>query len=525
MKYISNISIILLLATCLFSCNDYLDEQPRKGNGVELKTFEQLEAILSGRAETINQSFDDWGTARRYMSDCYELPVNEMYVAAFTMMGDYETFRLNCFQPQYTDNIKDAPSLWKFGFKSIFLANIVFDYIDKVTGGTDAQREELLRRAHFLRAYNYYELANCYCVPYCEANLNELGLPIVTSTAYREDYTRASLKDVYDFIESDLKQALNLSIPLVENGTRKVWRENIVAANGFAARFYLNKGDYEKAAIYADKALSLNTDVADYTNEGEFYMSEIEDMMQQPQTVSSWWESCIYDMTGMFASQSQRSYYKHLCYSSSFAIPSPKLISSFNKEYDMRYKLFYYQDYSSLSFTFFGSYAFGGTTIEGYSYFHGDGFDAGPSAAEMYLIKAECMARQGQWSNALADLNTHFRPYRIAKDAPADVRNLSAANQQEAIDVILKERMLEFPFTLRWMDIRRCNFNNDPNDDVTITRTYYKLDPNGVNDPITSEAPVTYTLSPTSNKYVYTMAIPSSEMETSNGTIQQNPYE
>lgn len=525
MKYISNISIIFLLATCLYSCNDFLDEQPRKGNGVELKTFEQLEAVLSGRAEPISQASDDWGTARRYMSDCYELPINEVYVAAFTAMEDYEAFQLNCFQPKYTDEIKNTPSPWKLRFKSIFLANIVFDYIDIVTGGTDQQREELLKRAHLLRAYNYYELANCYCVPYCDANQNELGLPIITTTAYREDYSRATLKDIYDFIESDLKQAIGLSIPLVENGTRKVWRENSAAANGLAARFYLSKGDYAQAMNYAEKALSLNADLADYTNEGEFYMTGTEDFMGVPYTISSWWESCMFDATLLYPSQSQRSYYKHSCCSSSFAIPSQKLINSFNQEYDMRYRLFYYEDYSGLSITMMGGYFFMGATIPGYSYFYGDIFDGGPSAAEMYLIKAECMARVGKWNEALADLNSNFRPYRIAKDAPADVRNLSAGNQQEAIDVILKERMLEFPFTLRWMDIRRCNFNDDPNDDITITRSYYKLDPNGVHDPITSEAPVTYTLGPTSNKYNYTMAIPSSEMETSNGTIQQNPYE
>ena len=36
--------------------------------------------------------------------------------------------------------------------------------------------------------------------------------------------------------------------------------------------------------------------------------------------------------------------------------------------------------------------------------------------------------------------------------------------------------MREFPFTLRWNDIRRCNFNTDPNDDVTITRNFYNID-------------------------------------------------
>ena len=114
----------------------------------------------------------------------------------------------------------------------------------------------------------------------------------------------------------------------------------------------------------------------------------------------------------------------------------------------------------------------------------------------MLLIKAEAMARQGQWNDALTYLNTNFRPYRISSEAPADAVSLTAANKDEAIDVILKERMREFPFTLRWHDIRRCNFNNDPNDDVTITRRFYKLSSTGAHSPIFDDEPVEYTLTP-----------------------------
>ena len=84
--------------------------------------------------------------------------------------------------------------------------------------------------------------------------------------------------------------------------------------------------------------------------------------------------------------------------------------------------------------------------------------------------------------------------------------------------------MREFPFTLRWHDIRRCNFNDDPNDDITITREFYEIDPSGVHAPLYDEI-VEYTLTPKSNKYIYTMAIPSTEVTVSNGMIEQNKYE
>lgn len=536
MKNISNIGTIILLAIILFSCNDYLDEMPRKGNGIELKTIEQLEALLSARAEGLErQALYDWNHAQRYMSDCYELtseyyPGNEIW----GYLEDRTAIVLNCFQPIYTQEIEASSSAWLYAFKNIYLANTILYYLDKVSGGNEGQRSLLAQRAHFMRAYNYYELANCYCVPYCEANLNELGLPITTSIIYEEgSYFRSSLKEVYDFIESELMLSMDISVPLVEDGTRKVWRENKAATNGFAARFYLTKGDYAKAGQYAQKALECNSDLADYNNASEFSQTRLVlieatnygdfIMPEVAYDVSTWYMRTRNDKSFMLAAEMQRSYYRRISGSSTWMIPSQSFLNKL-KDKDLRRRFFYYPQYGDL-----GVFAYlagaGLDYIPGYSYFCGDDFDSGPCTSEMILIKAESMARQGQWQQAISYLNTDFRPYRISSEAPANVKNLSASNQDEAIAAILEERMLEFPYTLRWHDIRRCNFNDDPNDDVAITRHFYKLDPGGIHAPLENGETVTYTLDSHSNKYQYTMAIPESEVFVSNGAIQQNKYE
>lgn len=525
MNNINKITAILVLVATLSGCNDFLDEQPRKGDGIELKTFEQLEALMAARVETGNKEFVcDYNMAQCYMNDCYELPTDLDFNAVFEMFEPYTAFELNCFQPQYTQELPASQTAWMSSFKNIYIANTVLTYLDKVTGGTEAQRSLLTQRAHFMRAFHYYELANCYCVPYCEANLEELGLPINENLEYKDSYARASLKDVYDFIESELQQSLSISTPLVENGVRKVWRENGAAVNGFAARFYLTKGDYAKAKEYAEKALTYNADLTNYNNPGEIDMTTIIDLMEMEQNVSSWYAATMYNPgDDILIADYQKSYYRRYSYSGTWMIPSPKLIESFNADYDLRYKFFYYPDYSALSLGGMGI-MFGIPPVAGYTYFYGEDFDSGPSTAEMMLIKAEAMARLGQWNDALSYLNTDFRPYRIAQDAPANIKNLSAGNQQEAIAVILKERMLEFPFTLRWHDIRRCNFNDDPNDNITVSRTFYEIDPGGTHSPLYNSALKTYTLDANSNKYTYTMAIPQSEVVISNGVIEQNKY-
>lgn len=524
MKYINNISLILLVTAFLSSCNDFLDEKPRKGDGIQLETYEQLVALLASRAEPADrQSLWDCNAAQRYMTDCYGLTV-DVADASYENTMDYTAFELNCFQPQYTREIQANNSSWICGFKNIYLANTILYYLDKVKGGTEEQKATLAKRAYFMRAYNYYELANCYCVPYSEANLNELGLPINKDIEYKEHYSRSSLKEVYDFMESDLEQALDLSLPLVEGGKRKVWRENAAAVNGFAARFYLTKGDYAKAKSYAEKALGYDADLADYNNPAVIDADLAEDFDGGIHESNTWYNESMFDATAMFVASAQRTYYRRMSFTDTWTIPSQKFLDSFDKDYDMRYRYFYYEDYVPLSLAGMGAYMEFTGPIPGYSYFCGDDYDSGPCVSEMILIKAEAMARQGQWSEALNYLNTDFRPYRIAGDAPADVRNLSAGSKDEAIALILKERMLEFPFTLRWHDIRRCNFNDDPNDDVTITRSFYEIDPGGVHGPL-YENIVDYTLSPNSNKYTYTMAIPATEITVSQGTIEQNRYE
>lgn len=524
MKKITKISSILLLAATLCSCNDYLDEQPRKGNGVELKTFEQLEALMAARVDGMDRQFLwDYNVARRYMSDCYALPSDPDFNAAFEAAGDATAFELNCFQPEYTQELTASETAWLISFKNIYLANTVLTYLDQVSGGTEAQRALLAERAHFMRAYHYYELANCYCVPYCEANLNELGLPINTDVEYKDSYARSSLKDVYDFIESELNQALAISTPLVENGVRKVWRENGAAVNGFAARFYLTKGEYAKAKEYAEKALAYNADLTDYNNSAEIYMDVAYDYLGLEYPAVNWYGVTQYDETGLLIADYQKSYYRRISFSNTWTIPSQKLIDSFNQDYDLRYRFFYYPDYSGLSLGGLGIF-YGFPPVAGYSYICGDDFDSGPCTSEMICIKAEAMARLGQWGEALTYLNTDFRPYRIAQDAPAEVRNLSAANQDEAVAAILKERMLEFPFTLRWQDIRRCNFNDDPNDNISITRSFYGLSEGGVHSPLYDGGLKSYTLDANSNKYTYTLAIPQSEVAISNGVIEQNKY-
>lgn len=156
--------------------------------------------------------------------------------------------------------------------------------------------------------------------------------------------------------------------------------------------------------------------------------------------------------------------------------PSTKLLNLYNNEYDLRKRFFVCDNYTAefaLPFMPMPNH------LPGYITFFME-IQMAPTAGEMYLIQAESQARTGNIPKAMQTLNT-FRKLRFKPDTPSDILNLTASNARQAIKAILDERFRESPFSLRWLDIRRCNFNTDATDDITIERNYYPVSPIGVN--------------------------------------------
>lgn len=107
----------------------------------------------------------------------------------------------------------------------------------------------------------------------------------------------------------------------------------------------------------------------------------------------------------------------------------------------------------------------------------------GPSVPEMMLIKAEALARKGDVSGALTQIN-NLRKNRFTTAAYTPI---TATTANGALVQVIKERQREFFCKgLRWFDMRRLK--NDPLFSYTITRKF---------------SGITYTLDPNSNRYVF----------------------
>ena len=195
-------------------------------------------------------------------------------------------------------------------------------------------------------------------------------------------------------------------------------------------------------------------------------------------------------------------------------LPSKELMALYDKQYDLRWKYHYVQNYSYVRGMTSPAYSWPGYVFFGRRY-----IPSGPTTAEMILTKAECEARLGNYADAMNTVNV-LRANRIDAAAPADVINLSASSQEEAVRKILEERRRELPFSARWFDIRRFNNNEDPNDDIErLTREFYPYTATAIlgNEPVR-----TYTLEKNSRRFA--APLENVEIEYSQGVIKQNTY-
>ena len=480
-------------------CKKYLEEEPTKQSVIE--TVDQLEALINNATQfTADGTPGNGGTngSAGYSTDDTEIPLDAFKANNGRWSVDnlyYYTFK--------TDEIIGLSSdpVWNGEYRKIFMANLVLTNLDKVTGDA-ALKSELRADAHFIRAYAYWVLVNHFCLPYTTSNKDVpgLGLPLKQTTDYEEPFNRATLQQTYDRIEADIVEASKTERSDVDR--LKPWRVSRAAVEAFMSRYYLFLGNYDKSLIHTNNALNTTATTlvdwrtivagtpANYTN-----------------PVATILYSEFNDYTAAKYLYWKEFYYPRFSYQSGqWLIPSTALRSLYDQANDLRFKWLMLPN-SNRRFTI--------TSHNLYRYaFFSDGryIPTGPTVAEMWLNKAEVLARKGDITNAMIAVNT-LRAKRMNTLAP-----LTAVDQADAITKILQERRREFPFSFRWYDIRRFGVNDYPADDVTVTRTFFKVNVGSVDTTVTQ----TYTLAPNSKR----LAVPINgvEINASKNVITQNQY-
>ena len=332
---------------------------------------------------------------------------------------------------------------WNNRYQQIFYANYVLEGPTKTERDVDPGYYDRLKgTALFYRAFAYYQLAQEFCAPYDQSSsMSGYGLPLRLTSDLNVHTDRATVKETYERIVTDLMEALDL---LSGNDPYKT-RPVKAAASTLLSRVYLTMQEYDKALTYAETTLAFNYKLIDF---------------------NSLKTSAAYPME-RFNSEvifhSQMTQYTPL--SSSRLIMDSTLFRSYASN-DLR-KAAWFKPVS-------GGYTFKGSYCGSLQIFNGLAVD------ECYLTKAECLARNGSVSEAIITLNKLLiTRHKIGSYTPIQV-----TNPQEALGIILKERRKELLFRgIRWTDLRRLNL--DASTTTTLYRnlngTRYKLEPNSLN--------------------------------------------
>ncbi len=336
------------------------------------------------------------------------------------------------------------------------VANIVIENIDQANGDR-SKANQLKAEAYVLRAYFHYLLVNLYAKAYDPATAEtDGGIPYVNKIDYETDYAKNTVQEVYDNMLSDLDAALNLnSLPDKPQNSMRV-------GSGFAyavkARVLLSMRNYTGALEAANKGLSINNILEDHrpflsVEDGGSGMSVSRDMLTSPDNL-------------FFASINSAGPFGYGA--------SIEMINYYEPGNILKY---YSNKWVNLS-----SY----TGVPGNLLWWTGDYQAnllGLTTSDLYLIKAECLARNNNNSAAMDEIN-YIRERRIR---PADYEPLSGASEAVVMEHLMRTARVENLFTYKnFIDIKR--WNAEGTYAQTITRTI-----DGI----------TYTLNPDSDLWIF----------------------
>lgn len=330
----------------------------------------------------------------------------------------------------WSDNIFDPNQEdrdWDIFYGQIYVTNIVTEEIMGAIGEMEEKRQ-LEAEAKVHNAYAYFSLVNEYAVHYNPSTAaTDMAVPLrLNSDIEGVTFPRASVQVIYDRILNNLLSAIDElpDLPETENYKNRPSKAGVYA---FLSRVHLYMGNYEAAKDAATDALNLQNDLLNY-NDLDDYNFAIDMPLQQNHPEVIWFKK---------PSKSR------------YLIINPELYDLF-EESDQRRRLYAESDQL---------YGFGDGDLIMTSV-----SQAGFNVPELFLTRAECNARLGSASLALADIN-RLGQNRIAPD---DYEPIESSDVDDVLERVLLERRLELAGKgLRYFDLKRLNQFDNANINLT----------------------------------------------------------
>lgn len=440
---------LLLFSTA--ACEDYTDVTP-KGSLV-IETADQfLEMVsLPNRGYPINNF--------QYLSD-------DQWMKESDVIGKTPNVNIINFTfDETTDRVSllNTSSFYNQAYTYINRWNTIITLVDDSKG--DAATKQLAKaEAKIFRAYDHFLLVNTYAKAYDpQTAAIDGGICIMDKFDLEAQPSKSTVAEVYAFIQKDIDEAL----PYLQQKPMDVYHPSLAFAYAFKAKVHLFKREIASAKEAAEKSLSYNNQIFDmvaYNTQGGPNVV--------PVPAANNVEVLSYQyMTG----------YNEMNFAYQYII-SPELRTLFGTN-DARFNLFF-NTTSTTNLDQGSNTAYWATVYTKFFY-----PTVGMKTTEVYLMLAECYAREDKFTDAVDVLNK-LRAKRILSGT---VNLTVPTTRKETMDLVINERRKELLLGFnRFFDLKRLN--NETEYAKTVTRVFPL-----VNKTVPQK---TYTLQPNSRLYI-----------------------
>lgn len=448
----------------LTGCNDYLDIKP-KGEKIPT-TVSDYETLLN--YESVQKVSD---TYPAYLTDDVFLPdVAEGTATPGLNSVDQSIRNLYLFKKEVFGDAQDD-GFWFASYNRIYYYNTVIDNIMNADGSDEQQKLSIRAEALISRALEYLYLVNGYAKYYdVRTAESDPGVPLILDEDIsKKNLVRASVKDVYAQIQSDLQTALP-NLPVQAKGN--AFRASKAAGYGVLAKMYLYMGNYAEALKAANEVLEINNSLLDLKKyavvkaQSSIGRTNVPQDIDNPENIYIKFAPYVYGL-------------------SSKVFGSDELISLFSED-DMRLQVYFTKNFRNIP-------------TDKYVWAPYLRANLAVSSPEIYLIAAECEAREGSIERAIALINK-LRDNRIKNNT-----DIVATDRNDALQKVLEERRRELAMSgmVRYIDLKRLN--QESQFAKTVTH-------------VTGEG--TFSLEP--NSPLYVLPIPAKVMRFNKNSMKQN---
>lgn len=476
------IFLTLTIALGFTACSDFLGVTPNKTGSAYIYHMDQLDGLMGN--PSLYRTGYCWSESS-LMGDAIEF--SPYYVVRTSASGNaYDVWR---WDTEYLKTGNLTACTWTPTWNNIYICNTVLENMDAVVQTTQSIRKQVEGEALFTRAYYHF----ISLVQYALWDEDAPGIGYRTNTLANDIPDRQTVAYTLEKIYQDLDDAEAALTAAGRTTFEKArnFRPTVPTVKALRARIALYRGDYSSALTNAEAALAAYNVLVDFKND-PLYTADEYDINVLDATNSVITGTIKYKFLTRLMTDGGEKFWKY----DEFILPhysdlyfynrnipvSESYYNLFDHANDERWKKFYdnnYIVYQRLS----ASVNIGGTTYnrcfkwedqQGLSEANrhvylrfasstgssGKYYVLGLTTAEMYLIKAECLARAGNASEAANVLKT-LRRTRFTTTAAAD--NIGGTVQE-----VLDERAREMTEAWRFFDIKRLNGAENAN--ISITR-------------------------------------------------------